>query len=78
MCICVCLDNDENISMCICVCLDNDENAFHVHSCVLRQRSECFPCVFVCVQTTMRMFSMFICVCLDNDKNVFHVYLCVF
>ena len=52
MCICVCLDNDENVfhvylclfrkpmrifSMYIRVCLDNDENAFHVHSCVLRQ-----------------------------------------
>ena len=38
MCICVCLDNDENVSMCICVCLDNDENVFHVYLCVFRQR----------------------------------------
>ena len=48
--------------MCICVCLDNDENVFHV---------------YLCLETTMRMFSMCICVCLDNDENVFHVYLCV-
>ena len=46
MCICVCLDNDENVfhvfvytpirmfSMCICVCLDNDEYVFHVYLCV--------------------------------------------
>ena len=38
MCICVCLDNDENVSMCICLCLDNDENIFHVYSCLFRQR----------------------------------------
>ena len=52
MCIRVCLDNDENVSMCIrvfettmrmfsmciCVCLDNDENVFHVYLCVFRQR----------------------------------------
>ena len=41
MCICVCLDNDENVfSMCfpLCVCLDNDENVFHVYLCVFRQR----------------------------------------
>ena len=43
MCICVCLDNDENVlmrmfSMCICVCLDNDDNVFHMHLCVFRQR----------------------------------------
>ena len=38
MCICVCLDNDENVSMCICVSLDNDENVFHVYLCVFRQR----------------------------------------
>ena len=36
MCICVRLDNDENVSMCICVSLDNDENVFHY-------------CIFVCV-----------------------------
>ena len=36
MCICVCLDNDENV--CICVCLDNDENVFHVYLCLVRQR----------------------------------------
>ena len=34
MCICVCLDNDENVSMCICVCLDNDENVFQNVLCV--------------------------------------------
>ena len=44
MCICVCLDNDENVFhvyMCVCVfCvwLDNDENVFHVYLCVFRQR----------------------------------------
>ena len=53
MCICVCLDNDDNVfrvylcvcltamtmfSMCICVCLDNDENVFHVYLCLSRQR----------------------------------------
>ena len=38
MCICVCLDNDENVCMCICVCLDNDVNVFHVYLCVSRQR----------------------------------------
>ena len=64
--------------MCICVCLDNDENVFHVYLCVFRQRWECFPCIFVSVYTTTRMFSMCICVCLDNDENVFHVCLCVF
>ena len=25
-------------SMCICVCLDNDENVFYVYLCVFRQR----------------------------------------
>ena len=25
-------------SMCVCVCLDNDENVFHVYLCVFRQR----------------------------------------
>ena len=40
MCICVCLDNDENVSMCICVSLDNDENVFHVYLCVFRQQRE--------------------------------------
>ena len=40
MCICVCLDNDENVSMCICVSLDNDENVFHVYVCVFRQQRE--------------------------------------
>ena len=46
MCICVCLDNDENVFVCLdimcfscfCVCLDNDENVFHVYLCVFRQR----------------------------------------
>ena len=38
MCICVCLENDENVFLCICVCLDNDENVFHVYLCVFRQR----------------------------------------
>ena len=37
MCICVCLENDENVFLCICVCLDNDENVFHVYLCVFRQ-----------------------------------------
>ena len=38
MCICVCLDNDENVfHVCLCV-LDNDENVSHVHLCVFRQR----------------------------------------
>ena len=64
--------------MCVCVCLDDDENVFHVYLCVFRQRLKCFPCVFVCLEKTMRMFSMCICVCLDNDKVVFHVYLSVF
>ena len=64
--------------MCICVSLDNDENVFHVYLCLFRRRYECFPCVFVCIKTTMRMFSMCICVCLYYDENVFHVYLCVF
>ena len=52
MCICVSLDNDENVfhvylcvfrqrwirlfSMCICVCLDNDENVFHVFLVYMR------------------------------------------
>ena len=40
MCICVCLDNDENVSMCIWVSLDNDENVFHVYLCVFRQQRE--------------------------------------
>ena len=40
MCICVRLDNDENVSMCICVSLDNDENVFHVYLCVFRQQRE--------------------------------------
>ena len=35
-----------------------------------------FPCVFVCVQTTMRIFSMCNRVCLDNDENAFHVHKC--
>ena len=34
ICICVRLDNDENVSMFICVCLDNDKNVFHVYLCV--------------------------------------------
>ena len=39
MCICVCLDNDENVfHVYLCVCLDNDENVFHVYLCVFRQR----------------------------------------
>ena len=44
MCICVCLDNDENVFHVYCVCLDNDcfpdndENVFHVYLCVFRQR----------------------------------------
>ena len=39
MCICVCLDNDENVfHVCLCECLDNDENVFHVYLCVFRQR----------------------------------------
>ena len=42
MCICVCLDNDENecfpMCICVCICLDNDENVFHVYLCVFRQR----------------------------------------
>ena len=63
--------------MYICVCLDNDKNVFHVYLGAFRQRWECFPCVYVCVWTTMRMFSMCICVYLDNDENVFHVYLCL-
>ena len=40
MCICVCLDYDENVfhvHLCVCV-LDNDENVFHVYLCVFRQR----------------------------------------
>ena len=50
MCICVCLDNDENVfHVYLCECLDNDENVFHVYLCVFRQRWGCFPCVFVCV-----------------------------
>ena len=65
-------------SMCVCVCLDDDENVFHVYLCVFRQRREWFPCAFVCVLTTMRMFSMCICVCLDNNEIFFHVYLRVF
>ena len=40
MCICVCLDNDEDVSMCIWVSLDNDENVFHVYLCVFRQQRE--------------------------------------
>ena len=40
MCICVCLDNDENVSMCIWVSLDNDENVFHVYLCVFRKQRE--------------------------------------
>ena len=28
-------------SICICVCLDNDENVFHVYLCVFRQRFVC-------------------------------------
>ena len=39
MCICVCLDNDENVfHVYLCECLDNDENVFHVYLCVFRQR----------------------------------------
>ena len=39
MCICVCLDNDENaFHVYLCVCLDNDENVFHVYLRVFRQR----------------------------------------
>ena len=42
MCICVCLDYDENVfhvHLCVSVCVfDNDENVFHVYLCVFRQR----------------------------------------
>ena len=64
--------------MCICVSLDNDENVFHVYLCLFRQQCECFPCVFVCLLDNDENVSMYICVCLDNDENVFRVYLCVF
>ena len=38
MCICVCLDNDENVfHVHLCVCLDNDENVFHVYLCLFRK-----------------------------------------
>ena len=36
--------------MCICVCLDNDENVFHVHSCVLETTMRMFSmCICVCL-----------------------------
>ena len=38
MCICVCLDNDENVFHVYLCVLDNDENVFHVYLCVFRQR----------------------------------------
>ena len=44
MCICVCLDNDENVfHVYLCVFMRmfsmyNDENVFHVYLCVFRQR----------------------------------------
>ena len=38
MCICVCLDNDENVFHVYLCVLDIDENVFHVHLCVFRQR----------------------------------------
>ena len=37
-CVFVCLDIDENVFHVFCVCLDNDENVFHVYLCVFRQR----------------------------------------
>ena len=50
-------------SMCICVCLDNDENVFHVYSCVFRQRCECFPCVCVCLlDNDENVFHVYLCV----------------
>ena len=38
MCICVCLDNDENVFHVYLCVLDNDENVFHVYLCLFRQR----------------------------------------
>ena len=38
MCICVCLDNDENVFHVYLCVLDNDDNGFHVYLCVFRQR----------------------------------------
>ena len=47
--------------MCICVCLDNDENVFHVYLCVFRQRRECLPCVFVCLDIDENVFHVYLC-----------------
>ena len=38
VCICVCLDNDENVFYVYLCVLDNDENVFHVYLCVFRLR----------------------------------------
>ena len=49
--------------MCICVSLDNDENVFHVYLCLFRQRCECFPCVFVCLlDNDEDVFHVYLCV----------------